>query len=412
MMRTLVLALVSLLLVNPLAAQSVEPNHLYYHMGFPVALEEQTENLVLNDNSRDLLIANLVAGAMYAYLIRQHDPQLAFDNDYIAGSLFAQLLQENLQTTAYKSTSPWINPDPAIRSMLLAPGQGGPFQINDYGKRLESGVGLINFTVLQKSLGYRIEDQDSGQQTVKKGPDSLDNKYFGPLAAAYFQYNTLLRLYAINQDPWGPSADDFAACLRNLQNPDKNILDMILNAGYNAGPWAAITKTYIHLCANADNPAFNNQINHINDYTLSDTAYQQAIDTREAAGSTFILYPRQIRFYLDELYNNPTPLPTHTALSLPLNEVRAVFAQSMHTLGRVTNNHYEAIAINAAETAFDTAAQGLSLPLTDTLDIGNREQRQQLFQLLNNAIVNLASQLTMDFSETTERDWVRANPQA
>lgn len=411
-MRTLVLAFLSLLLVNSLTAQSVKPNHLYYHLSFPVALDEQTENLSLDDNTRDLLIANLVAGAMYAYLIHQHDPQLAFDTDYMAGSLFGQLLQENLQTAAYKNTSPWINPDPTIRSMLLAPGQGGPYQINDYGKRLESGVGLINFTVLQKSLGYRIADQDSGQQTVKKGPDSLDNKYFGPLAAAYFQYNTLLRLYAINQDPWGPSADDFAACLRNLKNPDKNILDMILNAGYNAGPWATITKTYIHLCANAEKPEFSRQINHINDYTLSDTAYQQAIDTREAAGSTFILYPRQIRFYLDELYNNPTPLPTHTALSLPLNEVRFVFAQSMHTLGRVTEDHYEAISIREAETAFDAAAQGLSLALNDTLNIGNRKQRQQLFLLLKNAITNLASQLTMDFSETTERDWVRAIPSA
>ncbi|KTC94535.1 hypothetical protein [Legionella erythra] len=405
MMQKIALFFLSLLLINPLPAQTLDTNHLYYHMGFPAVLEEQTETLTLDDNTRDLLISNLVAGALYAYLIHQHDPKLAFNSDYITGSLFGQLLQENLQTTAYKSTSPWINPDPAIRSMLLAPGQGGPYQINDYGKRLESGIGLINFTVLQKSLGYRIDDQDSGQQTIKKGPDSLDNKYFGPLAAAYFQYNTLLRFYAINQDPWGPSATDFPDCLRNLQNPDNNILDMLLNAGYNAGPWAPITKTYFKLCANANNPAFKAKINRINDYTLSDKAYQQAIDTQEAAGSTFILYPRQIRFYLDELYNNPTALPTHTALALPVSELRFVFAQSMHTLGRVNNNRYETITVKDAEMAFDNAAQQLSLPLNANLDIGVTRERQQLFQLLGGAIDNLALQLNLDFSETTEKDW-------
>jgi hypothetical protein len=379
---------------------SAENSQIYYHLSFPLKVDEKSEILPLNSNMNDLLISNLIAGSMYAYLLNHHYPNLSFDQDYLKGSLFAQLLQENLQTNNYKTESDWINPDDAIRRMLLAAGQGGPYQINDYAKRLESGLGLINFTVLQKSLGYSIEDQDNGKQTVKPGPATLDNKYFGPLAAAFFQYNTMLRLEAINKDSWGPSATDYEACMANLKNHPNNFLDMILNAAYNAGPWANITKTYMNLCADYD----AEKVKKINDYSLTDSQYQQAIGTTEAVGSTFILYPRQIRVYLDELYNNPTSLNTHSSTMLPFSLVRKVFTQTMNTLAYEINNKYDFIPLEESQSAFDDAAAALALTEGASFDLGEQTSRQQFFDLVDLAINNLAGKLNIDFTETVETD--------
>lgn len=176
---------------------------------------------------------------------------------------------------------------------------------------------------------------------------------------------------------------------------------MILNAAYNAGPWANITKTYINLCANLTNPSYADKIKHINDYSLADIEYQQAVGTNESAGSTFILYPRQIRVYLDQLYNNPTSLNTYSSTMLPLSLVREVFSQAMNTLAYEMNNRYELIPIREAQTAFDDASSALSLN-NQSIDLGDYAKRQQFFELLDLAIANLAGKLNIDFAETTE----------
>lgn len=387
------------------ALAATDSGKIYYHLTFPVSISSQTENIDLNNNYKDLILTNFVAGALYVHLIHEHFPHLRFDRQYMEGSLLAQLLQENLQTSDYQAASDWINPNEAIRNMLLASGQGGPYQINDYSKRLENKLGMINFTALQKSLGYTIQEQDSGAQTLKKGPVSLDNKYFGPLAAAYFQYNDLLRLQSINQDPWGPSAAYFPSCMTNLENTPDNFLDMIQNAAYNAGPWSDINKTYIKLCGNYKDPAYASQIQHLNDYTLNDLQYQQAVGTMESPGSTFILYPRQIRFYLDELYNNPTVLQTHNSLSFELSQLKLVFVNSMSTLAYVNSSGaYVFISKQDANTAFDKALSQLALSETASLDISDKNNRNQFFDLLELSISNLSSALNITFSDVTEEN--------
>ncbi|VVC75449.1 hypothetical protein AQUSIP_07390 [Aquicella siphonis] len=382
-----------------------QPGNLYYHLTFPVRIDEKTESIRLDANYTDLIMSNFVAGALYSYLLHQEYPSLQLDEAYISGSLFAQLLQENLQTSDYQASTPWINPNPDIRKMLLAPGQGGPYQLNDYSKRLEHKIGMINFAVLQKSLGYAIEDQDSGVQTRKTGPASLDDKYFGPLAAAYFQFNDMLRIQSINQDPWGPSAQYFSACLKALESSENNFLDMILNATYNAGPWADITKTYIEICANSQNPAYAQKIRHINDYQLGDSAYQQSVGTHESTGSTFILYPRQIRFYLDQLYNNETGLNTHHSIPFALEPLKQVFASSLSTLAYVNKNGaYEFISAQDARQAFESARESLHLSVNQALDLGNAQERKLIFSLLQTAIRNLSLALNINFAEVTERN--------
>lgn len=414
MLRKIKLTIFILFISVPLSATFADPGSLnnptnpgkvYYHLTFPVSVSEQTERLDLNQNYTDLIMSNYVAGAMLAHLLHKHFPNLKFDNQYIQGTLLAQLLQENLQTSDYQASSDWINPNPAIRNMLLSPGQGGPYQLNDYSKRLEHQIGLINYAVLQKSLGYTIQDQDSGTQTSRPGPALLDNKYFAPLAAAYFQYNDLLRIQSINKDPWGPSAPYFSQCLSNLENTPNNFLDMILNATYNAGPWANITTTYIELCANINNPAYTNKLKYINDYSLDDHAYQQATGTKESAGSTFILYPRQIRFYLDELYNNPTNLQTTNNLIFPVQQLRSIFAKALSTLAYVNQNgHYQFIDQSDTEKAFDNALTSLKISPEQALNMGNTSEKNQIFLLLETSIDNVANSLKIDFTEVTEKN--------
>lgn len=389
-----------------ISPNTVDSGKIYFHLTFPVSVNEQTESINLNDNFKDLIMSNMIAGVMYAHLIQTNFPKLKFDRAYLAGSLLAQLLQENLQTSDYKATSDWINPNNDIRNMLLMPGQGGPYQLNDYSKRLENKIGMINFKVLQKSLGYSIQAQDSGIQTNKKGPEALDNKYFGPLAAAYFQYNDLLRLQSINKDPWGPSAAYYEKCMNNLENEANNFLDMILNATYNAGPWAEITKTYFELCANYKNPQYAEKLKHINDYLLSDKAYQQAIGTKEYTGSTFILYPRQIRFYLDELYNNPTTLKTTNVMNFSMLQLRMIFTKSMATLAYVNNSgNYVFIDMKEASFAFDQAMSSLAISQQQSLNISNQIERDKIFDLIEMAIINLSTILKIDFSELTENNY-------
>jgi hypothetical protein len=391
---------------------------IYYHVKFPVPVPvpekgELPDHLKLDtDNYTDLVMSNFVAGAMYGHLIKKHMPSLQFDKDYLYGSLFAQLLQENIATSSYVKSSDYINPNPNDRKTLLSPGQGGPYQLNYYSARLESHFGLINFAVLQKSLGYTIHDQDSGIQWGAICPDSLDKKYFGPLATAYFQYNVLLILETLNRE-------SFSDCIENFKEVPANFLDMILNAGYNAGSSSRITDTYVKICANYNDSAYREAIAHINDYSLDDASYQKAVNTTESAGSTFIIYPRQIRYYLDQLYNrNPTPFIINNNVLFALesdNEddvtLEKVFAESMHTLAykrsEAEGGKYGFIEKADAIQAFKEALVATLNDSTDknpSLSISDADGRQKIFSILERAIQNLESRLTIDFAKTTNDD--------
>ena len=135
------------------------------------------------------------------------------------------------------------------------------------------------------------------------------------MAAAYFHLNDANRLAMNNADAWGPQYATYAKCMTNLRDARSaaatyNNYDMILNAAYNAGTYSRILGDYFRICAGEfGTGAEATQVKAIGDYSLSDSAYQQAIGTAESAGSTFILYPRQVRLYLDELYNQRTYPP-------------------------------------------------------------------------------------------------------
>ncbi len=394
---------------------------IYYHLTFPVDIQgsQTAEALVLDEgNYNDLIMSNYVAGALLGHLVRNNEKygKIKFSRDYLYGSIFGQLLQENISTSSYSPSTNWINTDASIREILLSPGQGGPYQINDYAKRLggdqaSGGLGLINYAVLQKNLGFKIADQDNNTQTSRRGPDKLEDKYFGPMATTYFHYNSLNRLDLINTPTWGPSYQYWTECMSNLEsNLDDNFFDMIINAAYNAGPWSDIIKTYIELGAKVTDASFETQqrISNINNYLLSDNEYRDAIDTNASSGSTFIIYPRQIRFYCDEFYNNPGIQdfhPTSNTVIFNQNVLQDVFAKSMSSLAYVnSDNQYEFISYEDAAAAYENARETLGFKNISSLDLGNSLERNNIFDLLDTAINNLAANLNFDFATVTETD--------
>lgn len=385
-----------------------------YHLNLPFG-SGNIEKMTLSANYTDLIISNYVAGALLGHLMHDKYPTLNFNRDYIYGTLFGQLLQENINTAGYVNTTNWINPSETERASLLAGGQGGPYQINDYAKRLENsnGLGLINFVAIQKGLGFSVEAQDNGTQTGAKGPDSLDQKYFGPMAAAYFHFNDMNRLESNNADTWGPQFKYYAQCMANVQNTKAsqytyNIYDLILNAAYNAGTYSTIIGDYFRICAGMYTSSTEmTQVKSIADYSLSDTQYQSAIGTKEAAGSTFILYPRQIRIYLDQVYNQKTfnsdAITGTNNITLSIQDIEYVFENAMGTLSYInSSNVYGYIPYSEAKKAFEQALTQNNILLASSLTISTSSGKTKFFNLLDSAINNLAANLSINFSNTTQ----------
>ncbi len=47
-------------------------------------------------NYDDLIMSNMIAGVLYGHLVRESYPGVQFSDDYLYGSIFGQLLQENI----------------------------------------------------------------------------------------------------------------------------------------------------------------------------------------------------------------------------------------------------------------------------------------------------------------------------
>ena len=385
-----------------------------YHLNLPYG-SGNVEKLTLSSNYTDLLISNYIAGALLGHMIHDKNPNLQYNKDYIYGTIFGQLLQENIDTAGYSNKTDWINSNDSQRASLLAIGQGGPYQINDYSKRLENstGIGLINYIALQKGLGYTVEQQDNGNQTLSKGPDSLDQKYFGPLAAAYFHLNDINRLSMNNTETWGPQYQYYAKCMNNLEltssaTATNNIYDMILNATYNAGSYSAILKDYFRVCAGMykTNPEMT-QLKSLGDYTLSDSAYISTIGSTEAPSSTYILYPRQIRIYLDQIYNqktfNSSAISGTNSVKLSIQDIEYVFENAFGTLSYINNsNTYGYISATDSKKAFEAALVTNNLSLTTFVDISTLNGKTKFFKLLDDSINNLSTNLNINFGAITQ----------
>ncbi|HWZ95083.1 MAG TPA: glycosyl hydrolase family 18 protein, partial [Opitutaceae bacterium] len=352
------------------------------------------------DNYTDLIMSNTIAGVMYGHLIEEYYPGIQFNKDYLYGSLFGQLLQENIATQYYVATSTLIDPSPNQQAVMGA-GQGGPYQINNYaidmvaGSYTPAGHSLINYIAVQKNIGYTMATAST--QYAKATPPSFNNKYYGPMLCAYFHYNDLVALNVTGKGtggwktPWEPAYDSALANFVDLPN---SFLDMILNAAYNQGYYGGLVANYSALGATA---------------TASTVASVDSYSSAWGNSSTYVQYPYQVHYYLDQIYDNPIPTTSATTIVTPANHV----AFNIGNFGNVFSSVIQALAYSngtsaaqyftagQAQAALNAALAQQGVSGSATLDFSNAADRARIYAVIDSALSSLESSVGMKFNATT-----------
>ena len=193
-------------------------------------------------------------------------------------------------------------------SLSLVTKSGLMFRFCKFLRTLEDIPGneysLVNYIAIQKNIGYTISQQAT--QATLATPAQFNNKYYGPALTAYFHLNDLRALDALENGSQGyisSAAPNYTQCMKNLVSIKNNPLDIITNYAYNQGYFGGLVGASTTDCINSTP---TDLLAKYNGYA-------------NAAGSSYNQYPYQVRFYLDELYNQSTLVPAtnnHVAFSM------------------------------------------------------------------------------------------------
>jgi hypothetical protein len=351
------------------------------------------------DGYTDLIMSNFVAGAMYGHLIQAYSPGMVFERDYLYGSLFGQLLQENLATEDYVASSGLIDSSPDQQAVMGA-GQGGPYQINNYaadmvyGTYSPAGYSLINYVAVQKDIGYAFAS--AATQYTQDTPAPFNDKLYGPMLTAYFHFNDYVALQQIGPvggytPMWEPDYDNALATFKALPG---NFLEILLNAAYNQGYYGPLVSSYSQLGATATAQTVAKVDGYASVWGIDDT-YQQ--------------YPYQVRYYLDQLYDNPIPTTSPTATTTPNNHVHFDMSALASTFSGVfaklayvdASAGYVNISASQAGGAFTTGLSQAGVAASASLDLSQATDRALIFTVLEDAIVALEKSLGTSFTART-----------
>jgi hypothetical protein len=361
------------------------------------------ESLTLNGgNYTDLIMSNMIAGVMYGHLVQEYAavPGIQFNKDYLYGSIMGQLLQENIATEDYESSSNLIDPSPDQQA-VMDEGQGGPYQINNYavdmvaGTYTPAGHSLINYIAVQKNIGYTMAT--AANQYSQVTPPSFNNKYYGPMLPAFFHYNDMVALNVTGKGqygwttPWEPEYDEALADFVNLPN---SFLDVILNIAYNQGYYGTLVPQYSTEGATA---------------TESTVAAVNSYSSVWGNSDTYAQYPYQVHYYLDQMYDNPIPTTSPSTEITPANHIifsmsalKSVFSNVFQTLdysnGTSAAQYFTA---TQAQNAFSSALSQYGVSGSESLDLSNASNRATIFAVIDSAISNLESAAGMQFNATT-----------
>merc|ERR1712100_278596 len=150
-------------------------------------------------------------------------------------------------------------------------------------------------------------------------------------------------------------AKNWRQCKENLKSGAFKDFDMLLNVIYNAGPYSSYAKMMFYICAN---PREEDLMN-LKNYSLDDQEYVdkfQKMPFQPTVGTTYILYPRQIRYYTDQFTNNNESLYQNkgafsdTDVKFTLQDVADQFSKSLQTLGYASNGKYELFSKDFLQT--------------------------------------------------------------
>jgi len=295
----------------------------------------------------------------------------------------------------------------------MGTGQGGPYQINNYaadmvaGTYATAGFSLINYVALQKNIGYTMANAE-GQHT-NATPQVFNNKYYGPILTAYFHFNDYKALQYVggntnsagyeiwsstnkNWTPaWQPS---FSSAVNSFTSVPGNQLEILLNIAYNAGYYAQLFV--------------DKSVASANTTAATVTAFNSF--TNAWGGDSYHQYPYQVRGYLDQLYDIPTPnsndlntiVTPNNHVAFNMSTLENIFGNVFQTLAYVdASGNYNSITSTQANTAFNSALTSAGITGATTLDLSNSTDRAVIFTVINNAISNLESNLNTSFSDVT-----------
>ena len=386
----------------PAPSSSITSGTVGFHLLLGVSgYSVPQDSLVLTgDNYTDLIMSNVLAGVMYGHLLQRYTPGQQFEKDYLYGSVLGQLLQENLATQYYTAGSSLIDPNPNQQA-VMGTGQGGPYQINNYAADMVSGTyapaghSLINFVALQPNIGYTIAN--AATQNTRPTPASFNDKFYGPMLAAYFHFNDYVALNQIGKGtggwttPWEPQYDNAIANFTKLPG---NFLEVLLNTAYNQGYYGGLVQKYSALGATA---------------TAATVTSVNAWSNVWGDNNTYDQYPYQVRYYLNQLYDLPVPTTSATTFATPTNHVafpmatlKTVFTSTMQKMAySPTTGTYRYFTTAQAQAAFAAALTANGVAATATLDLSNATQRAQIFAVLESAIGQLETATNSHFDATT-----------
>merc|ERR1711981_588850 len=333
--------------------------------------------------------------------------------EYVYGTLIGQLFQESAPDTLPANIEKGIiNHDPT----LLNVGQGGPYQLNDYSKQLPPGEegarGMLNYNALYHDLGYKVADQNSDgpdSQTKKRGPAMLNSVDHGPMVAAFFHFNDINRYDIMNNQSYTkdkPEAAQWRACKKNIENGSFAHPDTMLNVIYNAGPYNAFAQMVFELCS--DPTKYSQEIKDLLDYSLDDEQFVakfKNMSHQPKAGTTYIIYPRQINYYVDQFNNDNESLYNRNGafadIDIPftLNDVVSQFNKTFTTLGYKNKE--------GIYTLIDDKLLKANQPkgdLTKAMTFSKKADRETFFTFVEQWIENMEKAENFLFSDSTECD--------
>jgi hypothetical protein len=368
--------------------QSGSTGTIYYHFDLPIKSPQQAQDSLnlAGDNYTDLIMSTYVGGALLGRNLNELYPGLQFDKNYLYGTLWGQLLQENIETSLYVAGQPLIDPSP-LQQAVMGVGQGGPFQINNYdvdlvyGSYTPQGFALLDYVAIQAGIGFTF--QQAPTQWRDPTPPSFNDKYYGPELAAFFHTNDMRSLTQLGTTDYSP-APKFTPCLQQLVNVPDPPLDVIINYAYNQGFYGGLVDQSTRACA--QNPAaFSKKYSSL----------------ANAKGDSYHQYPYQVRFYLDEMYNTSTFRPrTDNHLYFDTTELGYVFENVIGSLAYIDGSGvYEPIPQSTALAAYAAALASAGNPAS--LDLSTAAQRAVIFSILDGALLGTEQSLGAQFSQTT-----------
>jgi Cellulose binding domain len=395
---------------TPTGGRETTSGSIGFHYYYGVSPTSPEDAMVLtDDNYTDLILSNLTAGVLYGHLLQTATPSLTFNKDYLYGSIFGQLLQENIETELYTAGSPKLDPS-SLQAAVMGAGQGGPYQINNYacdmvaGTYSPAGFSLINYAALQLNIGYSMTN--AATQYSQPTPASFNDLYLGPVLCAYFHFNDYMALQYIGgtslTNAWSPASHGwtpqwqpyFYDTVQSFEGLTGAPIDILLNQAYNQGYYGPLLTASSKFCQNATSAT----VTALNSYTNA------------WGGDSYAQYPYQVRGYLDQLYNIPTPSSTNLSVAtttsnhvaVPMTTLGTVFANVFGKLGYVNaSGAYGAIPAASAQAAFQSALMANGLNSSSVLDLGSSTDRPVLYAVLEQAIATLEKSLGTDFAAVT-----------